>query len=74
MTTTEHSQKPLQATSQQAVLILLGRGLTKYRIAKELGMSPVSVNQWLSKTVMSDKTAARVKELFDIEITDAFTR
>ena len=74
MTTTEFSQKPLQATSQQAIVILLGRGLTKYRIATRLGMAPVSVNQWLKGIKMSTRTAEKFKTTFGIEITDAFSR
>lgn len=62
----------VKATTKEAVNILISRGMSKYRIAKELDMSPVSVNHWLSKTAMSEKTAAKVKELFGIEITDAF--
>jgi len=74
MTTTEHSQKPLQATSQQVVLILLNRGLTKYRIATRLGMVPVSVNQWLKGVRVSQATAKKIKDEFNIEVTDAFSR
>lgn len=74
MTISTPSSKPLRATSQQAVTILLGRGLTKYRIATRLGMAPVSVNQWLKGVRMSQATALLVKQEFGIEITDAFSR
>jgi DNA-binding NarL/FixJ family response regulator len=67
-------QKPLQATTQQAVMVLLGRGLTKYRIAVRLNMAPVSVNQWLRGVRMSKTTATKVMEEFNIEITDSFSR
>lgn len=73
MTILERSSKPLQATSQQAIVILVGRGLTKYRIAKTLGVAPVSINHWLSGTKMSEVNAERMLALYEIEITDFFS-
>lgn len=72
MTTSEHSSKPLQATSQQAIVILVGRGLSKYRIAKSLGVAPVSINHWLANTKMSEANAEKMLKVFNIEVTDSF--
>jgi len=57
----------------EAVEYVLGlTDLTKYRMAKELGMaSATSVNQWLRGTKMSEATAAKFEELYGVEVNDA---
>lgn len=60
-----------QMTTREALEAVLARGVTKYRIAKDLGASPVSVHQWLRTTRMSKPYAARMEKLYGITITDA---
>jgi len=50
----------------------LCEGLTKYRMAKDLGMaSATSVNQWLRGTKMSEATATKFEDLYGVKIDDA---
>lgn len=54
------------------VRTILASGITKYRLAKSLGLAPVSVNQYLRGTRMSRATANKVLEVYNISITDVF--
>lgn len=46
--------------------------LTKYRMAKELGLvSATSINQWLANTKMSGVFADKFEELYGVKIDDA---
>lgn len=60
--------------TKEAVEYLISTGLTKYRIAKTLGITPVSINQYLNGTKVSAKTAGLFKSHFSIDISDAFKR
>lgn len=61
-------------TKDAVEYVLADQGLSQYRLAQLLGMAGgVSVSQWRNAgVVMSSKTAEKFKELFDIEVTDAF--
>lgn len=60
--------------TKDAVQAVLDReGLSKYRLAKDLGVvSSTSVNQWLRGTLMSTDVAAKFEELYKIKISDAY--
>lgn len=47
-----------------------GNTMTKYRLAKELGAAPVSVDQWLRRTKMSDQYKSIFFSKFKIQIND----
>lgn len=59
-----------KSTKEAIEFIIDTYGTTKYKLAKELGASPPSVNQWLKKTRMSKPYADLIFELYDITITD----
>jgi len=56
--------------TKAAVEEVLDTGLSKYALAKALGCFPVSVNQWLRGTKMSDKYSDKFTELYGITIDD----
>tara|TARA_R110000851_G_scaffold14313_1_gene48466 strand:- start:2665 stop:2874 length:210 start_codon:yes stop_codon:yes gene_type:complete len=60
--------------TQEAVQLVLDReGISKYRLAKTLGVvSSTSVNQWLRGTHMSTLVATQFEELYKIKIEDAY--
>lgn len=60
--------------TREAILLVLEReGITKYRLAKDLGIaSTVSVNQWLRGTRMSVLVAERFKTVYSITISDTY--
>lgn len=61
-------------TSEAVLEVLQTRNLSKYRLAKDLGVvSSTSINQWLAGTRMSDTVAKKFKELYGIEICDSFS-
>lgn len=60
-------------TSKEAIEHLMATGLSKYRIAKSLGLAPVSINQYLSGTKMSVQTAAKLASVHGLVITDSFS-
>jgi len=57
-------------TPKQAMENLLAQGLTKYRIAKELKIQAIMVDNYLTEKTMQMKesTANRLLDAFDIEI------
>lgn len=60
-------------TKDAVQLVLQREGLSKYKLAQELGMAgAVSVNQWLRGTNMNVTTAAKFKELYNITISEAY--
>ena len=59
--------------TKRAVQWALGHhGLSKYAFAKSLGAYPVSVNQWLRGTRMSEAFADKFEESYGIKINDTF--
>lgn len=58
-------------TTKEAIEHELSKGITKYRIAQLLHCAPVSVNQWLRGTKMSDMYKDKFKEVFGVEIDDS---
>lgn len=60
--------------TKEAVQVVLDReGLSKYRLAKDLGVvSSTSVNQWLHRTRMRQDVANRFESLYNIKISDAY--
>lgn len=59
-------------TKEAVEFVLNAKGLTKYALAKSLGVAPVSVNQWLRGTRMSASKAMLFKELYFIEIENTY--
>lgn len=60
-------------TKDAVALVLKREQLSKYRLAKLLGMAGVaSVNQWLRGTCMSEKTADKFYQLYSIRISDVY--
>lgn len=61
-------------TAKAVQAALSNTGLSKYALAKALGMaSSVSVNQWLRGTRMSVDTATKFEHLYGIVIDDSFS-
>lgn len=59
-------------TKQAVQLVLDTKGLSKYALAQSLGAYPISVNQWLRGTRMSQPFADKFEELYGITIDDTF--
>jgi predicted transcriptional regulator len=57
-------------TSDAVAKVLLERGLSKYALAKSLNVFPVSINQWLKGTRMSERIADEFERLYKIKITN----
>ena len=62
----------MELTTKEAVQVLLDSGMSKYRLAKNLGLAPTSINQYLKGTKMSEATAKVVKAEYNITVTDCF--
>lgn len=59
-------------TTAAVEYVLSLTGLTKYRMAKELGLaSATSINQWLRGTRMSEEFADKFEELYGVKVNDA---
>lgn len=58
-------------TADAVATVLSERMFTKYRLAQSMGATATSINQWLAGTRMSGAYAAKFKEQFSIEVTDA---
>lgn len=58
-------------TAQAVNYVLVREGLSKYRLAKILGCAPVSVNQWLRGTKMSDFYKHSMFNTFGVKIDDS---
>lgn len=61
-----------KGTTEAVEYVLCLTDLTKYRMAKELGLaSATSINQWLRGTRMSEEFAKKFEELYGVEVNDA---
>jgi hypothetical protein len=58
-------------TKEAVEHILLDQGISKYKLAQEMGAFPVSVNQWLSGTKMSDVNRALFFVVYGVRIDDS---
>jgi len=59
--------------TRTAVLkVLKETGMSKYRLAKELGIQPIMINNYLKKTRMGKVTAERFELIFNIRIKDVY--
>lgn len=63
----------MELSTAAAVKELQARGLSRYKIAKTLGVSMVSPYQWAKGVRMNKSTAERFKAMYGILITDAFS-
>jgi len=60
-------------TKEAVAFVLKEYKLSKYRLAKNLGVvSSTSVNQWLTQSRMSQDVANRFESLYHIKISDAY--
>ena len=57
-------------TKDAVAKVLADRGITKYRMARDMDSFPVSVSQWLTGTKMSAPNRARFLALYGVEIDD----
>ena len=63
----------IELTTQQAINKLVNEDkMTKYAVAKSLGVSVSSINQWLTRTRMSEKAAKRMAKVYGVKITDVY--
>jgi len=64
----------MKLTTKDAVMhTLVSRGWSKYRLAQELGVRPIMIDNYLKKgTKMGEKTATRFEDTLGIEITDTY--
>jgi hypothetical protein len=59
-------------TAEAVGYVLDVTGLTKYRMAKELGLvSATSINQWLRGTKMSEAFVSKFEELYGVQVDDS---
>jgi predicted transcriptional regulator len=58
-------------TKVAVAFVLKRHQLTKYALAKAMGASPPSVDQWLKKTRMSKANAEVFYKLYKVQIVDA---
>lgn len=63
----------MELSTVAAVRELQARGLSRYKIAKTLGVSLVSPYQWAKGVRMSKDTAEKFKAVYGITVTDAFS-
>ena len=54
--------------TQEVVKRLLDTGLTKYRIAKDLGVQQITVTNWERGTIMRISNMRKVKEVYGIDM------
>ena len=54
--------------------VLQEKGLSKYRMAMDMGAAPPSVYQWAKGTKMSPYYASKFEELYGIGISDETVR
>lgn len=59
-------------TKEAIEFVLNTKTITKYALAKSLGVAPVSVNQWLRGTRMSASKAELFKKVYLIEIENSY--
>ena len=59
-------------TKEAVEHVLATKGLSKYALAQSLGAYPISVNQWLRGTRMSEPFAEQFEEIYGITIDDTF--
>lgn len=60
-------------TAQAVAFVLKDQGLTKYGLAKALGLgATTSVYQWLKGTRMNSTSATKFEELYGITISDVY--
>ena len=57
-------------TTKEAIESMLVQDMTKYQLAKTMGCAPISINQWLRGTKMSDYYRHIFYKRFGIEIDD----
>lgn len=62
-----------ELTTKEAVQhVLTKTGMSKYALAKSLGLAPVSISQYLRNTKMSEQTAHNFYLKYGIIIMDAY--
>lgn len=61
-------------TREAVMVVLLREGISKYRLAKNLGIQPIMVDNYLGpkSTRMSKPTADKFTSLYNIEISDVY--
>ena len=57
-------------TKEAVSKVLADRGITKYKMAQEMDAFPISINQWLSGTKMSDPNRVLFLALYGVTIND----
>jgi len=60
-------------TKDAVIKVLNDEGITPYRLAKNIGVQPIMINNYIGKgTSMGVKTAAKFTALYSIDIDDIF--
>jgi len=61
-------------TIKRALLELIGKGATKYQIAKDLRVQPIQIDNWIKEKTKSMRrpAAERMKLLYGTEIPELF--
>jgi predicted transcriptional regulator len=59
-------------TKEAVQTILKENRWSKYRLAKQLGVRPIMIDNYLKTTRLGGENADKFKSRFDIEITDAY--
>lgn len=61
-------------TKAAVMHVLISKDWSKYRLAQEMGVRPIMIDNYLKKgTRMSEATATRFEDNFGIEIIDVYT-
>lgn len=59
-------------TKEAVIHVLQKEGISKYKLAKVIGVSPIMIDCYLFKTRMRNETAAKFFTAYGIEIADTY--
>ena len=63
----------MKLTMREAIIHLVNdRELSKYRIAKELGVQPIMINKYLDGSRPRQGAADRMEDTYGIEVTNVY--
>ena len=65
-------QKVNMKTRDAVIHVLKEEGISKYKMAKDIGVQPIMINHYLNKCRMRQDTANRFQLVYGIEIDDVY--
>lgn len=61
------------ATGEAVAKVLKMKNISKYKMAQQIGVSPIMISNYLSGSKMRQKIADTFETYYGIEISDVFT-